>query len=502
MTHGTWMTPLSQQTSIERLRTLAQERSQRLAARSSLIGFTEYTLKKYRAAPHHRQIAEALEAVERGEIERLMIFMPPRHGKSELASRRFPAWYLGRHPEREIIAAGYGERFAEEFGRDVRNLVSGRDFSRAFPGVQLAADSQASGRWHTSQGGAYRAAGVGSGITGRGANLFVIDDPIKGHEEAESQIIRDKIWHWYLSDVYTRLESPHAVVIIQTRWHWDDLAGRLLNEQGSGGDQWTVLDHPAINAKGEALWPEPDRFPLHRLEHIRSVVGPRIWNSLYQQTPTPDEGDIFRREWFKYYDRVPAHLRTYGASDYAVTADGGDYTVHLVCGVDPEDDIYLLDVWREQTAADVWIDTYLALADKHRPLMWAGEKGQIEKAIGPFLAKRSRERGIYQQLKLYASATDKPTRARSISARMANGKVYFPRAAPWLALFESELLQFPAGVTDDQVDAFGLIGRMLDGMSKGQPPASDTPPRWAMKGQADTRIRIDFGEIDKDLNLS
>jgi predicted phage terminase large subunit-like protein len=476
---------------------LAQEREQRLAARRGLIGFTEYTNPRYRPAPHHHRIAEHLEALERGDINRLMVFMPPRHGKSELASRRFPGWYLGRHPDREIIAAGYGEQFAAEFGREVRNIVAGRDFARAFPGVRLAEDSQAAGRWHTQAGGAYRAAGVGSGITGRGAHLFVIDDPIKGFEEAESEIIRDKVWHWYLSDAYTRLMPTNAVVLIQTRWHWDDLAGRLLNEEAAGGDKWTVLEMPAINAKGEALW--PDWYPIERLEQIRTVQGPRNWNALYQQKPTPDEGGYFERKWFRYYDQAPDHLQTYGASDYAVTADGGDWTVHLVVGIDPQDDIYLLDLWREQSAADVWIDTYLSLADKHKPHMWAAEKGQIEKAVGPFIGKRQQELNIYQALKGYASSTDKPTRARSLQARMANGKIYFPRGAPWLAGLEAELLQFPAGAHDDQVDALGLIGRMLDGMSKGRVPVQPKPITYPVHGLADTRIRVDMEAFDKDL---
>jgi predicted phage terminase large subunit-like protein len=181
--------------------------------------------------------------------------------------------------------------------------------------------------------------------------------------------------------------------------------------------------------------------------------------------------------------------------------EGGDFTVHLVVGVDPDDNIYLLDLWREQTAADVWIDTYLGLADKHQPHMWAAEKGVIEKSVGPFIQKRQEERGVYQALKGYASAADKPSRARSIQARMANGKVYFPRSAPWLAALESELLQFPAGVTDDQVDALGLIGRMLDGMAQGQVPKSAIKPSWPIKGETKDRIRIDFGAIDKGLNI-
>jgi predicted phage terminase large subunit-like protein len=489
------------------LSTLELERDwlKRRQAARSLIAFTEYTKRDYEQAPHHRLIAEHLEAIERGELNRLMVFMPPRHGKSELASIRFPAWYMGRNPSREIISCGYGQQFTEEFGRKVRNLVADRDFRCVFPGVTLAPDSQAAGRWNTSRGGGYRAGSVGGGsgrgITGKSAHLLLIDDPIKGYEEAESQLIRDKVWQWYLTEAYTRQMKVFAAVMVLTRWHWDDLAGRALEQQKAGGDKWTVLSLPGINEKNEALWPE--YFPLERLEAIRTTIGPRNWSSLYQQRPTPDEGGYFERRWFRYYDSPPEHLTRYGASDYAVTAEGGDFTVHIVVGVSPADDIYLLDLWREQTAADVWIETYLALVGKHQPHMWAAEKGVIEKSLAPYIAKAQEERGIYQALKGYASSADKPTRARSIQARLANGKVYFPRSAPWLAGLESELLQFPAGVTDDQVDALGLIGRMLDGMAKGHVPKELMAPRFPVEALDEgRRIRIDMQPYDKDLKLS
>jgi predicted phage terminase large subunit-like protein len=484
----------------------------RAQARTSLIGFTEYTLAKYRPAAHHRKIAEHLEAIERNELNRLMLFAPPRHGKSELASRRFPAWYLGRHPEREIISAAYGELFAAEFGRDVRNCVLGSDYARCFPGVRLAPDSQAAGRWHTDAGGAYRAAGVGSGITGRGANLLVIDDPIKGFEEAESQLIRDKVWHWYLSDAYTRLQNPNAVVIIQTRWHWDDLAWRLLNEESSGGDKWTVVEFPAIDNAGQALWPA--EFPLERLEQIRSIQGARNWSSLYQQRPTPDEGGYFERQYFAYYDEAPplGHLQLYGASDYAVSIDHGDYTVHLVVGVAPNSDVYLLDLWRSQSSTLTWVETLFSLVEKYKKHLhvWAEEEDQIKKSVGPFINKMMAERSCWftrYQLPAQGGARDgtgkaKQMKARSLQARMQQKKVLFPRGSPWLADLETELLQFPAGVHDDQVDALANIGRVLDQMADGRVPKSEAPPSWRIEGHSNgERIRLDFGAIDKDLNI-
>lgn len=404
-------------------------------------------------------IAEKLEAIERGEIDRLMINMPPRHGKSELASRRFPAFFLGRHPDRSIIAASYNSDLAADFGRQVRNIVATKEYGNIFT-TKLAEDSRAANRWNTDKGGAYVAAGVGTAITGRGAHVLLIDDPVKDREEADSEVQRNKVWDWYTSTAYTRLAPGGSIIVIQTRWHEDDLSGRLLNEQNKGGDKWDVLDLPAITSDGKALWPE--FYPLEALERIRRVQPARDWSALYQQRPTPEEGAYYKREWFRYYDVKPAHLRVYGASDYAVTEDGGDYTVHIVVGVDPEDNIYVLDLWRGQTASDIWVQSFMDLVKQHKPLMWVEEQGQIIKSIGPFLDKRMREERVYCRREQVASAADKPTRSRSIQARTAMGKVYLPSKAAWLAQFQSELLSFPAGKHDDQVDAYGLIGRMLD----------------------------------------
>lgn len=419
-------------------------------ARNSLLGFTEFTNPLYQRAGHHQQICAKLEAVERGEIDRLMIFMPPRHGKSELASKRFPAWCLGRHPQRQIIAASYNSDLANDFGRNVRNIVAEPEFAQVFPTVSLAPDSQAANRMNTNHGGAYVAAGVGTAVTGRGAHIALIDDPFKDREEADSERRRDTVWDWYRSTLYTRLMPGGAIVLIQTRWHEDDLAGRLLEQEP---DQWEVLELPALK-DGKALWPE--WYDVPALERIKATIGQREWSALYQQQPQPDDGTFFQRAWFKEWDTLPA-LRYYGTSDYAVTDGGGDYTVHRVWGIDSSGAIYRVDGWRGQTASNVWIEEKLNLIEKYKPLAWFGEGGVIQKAIEPMLTRRMRERKVFCRLEWLSSVADKPTRARSFQAMAASGRVYLEPDAD-----VSEFLVFPAGKHDDDVDTASLIGRAID----------------------------------------
>lgn len=420
-------------------------------ARRSLLRFTEHTNPLYQRARHHELIAEKLEAVERGEIDRLMIFMPPRHGKSELASKRFPAWCLGRNPKRQIIAASYNSDLANDFGRNVRNIVAEPEFSEVFPSVTLAPDSQAANRMNTNHGGAYVAAGVGTAVTGRGAHIALIDDPFKDREEADSERRRDIVWDWYRSTLYTRLMPGGAIVLIQTRWHEDDLAGRLLSD---GSDKWEVLDLPALSKEGEALWPE--WYPVETLHRIKGAIGPREWSALYQQQPQPDEGTFFQRAWFREWGKLPT-LRYYGTSDYAVTDGDGDYTVHRVWGIDDTGAIYRVDGWRGQSASDVWIERKLDLIAKYKPLAWFGEGGVIQKAIEPMLRRRMAERTTYCRLEWLPSVADKPTRARSFQAMAASGRVYFEKGADI-----AEFLVFPAGKHDDDVDTASLIGRAID----------------------------------------
>jgi predicted phage terminase large subunit-like protein len=445
-------------------------------ARRSLLRFTEYTNPLYQRAQHHEQIAAKLEAVERGEIDRLMIFMPPRHGKSELASKRFPAWCLGRRPERQIIAASYNSDLANDFGRNVRNLVAEPEFGQVFHGVTLAPDSQAANRMNTNHGGTYVAAGVGTAVTGRGAHIALIDDPFKDREEADSERRRELVWDWYRSTLYTRLMPGGAIVLIQTRWHEDDLAGRLLQQER---DQWDVLELPALNAHGEALWPE--WYDVPALQRIKDTIGPREWSALYQQRPQPDEGTYFQRDWFQEWKELPP-LRLYGPSDYAVTDGAGDYTVHRIWGIDGNGDVYRVDGWRGQTASDEWIERKLDLIEKHKPFAWFGEGGVIQKAIEPMLKRRMRERKVHCRLEWLPSVADKPTRARAFQAMAANGRVYFEPGADI-----GEHLVFPAGKNDDDVDNSSLIGRAIDQAHPAiiKPEATKKPRDiWAPQKQA------------------
>lgn len=435
--------------------------ARRELARRSLVDFTKYTLPGYDPARHHYRIAEHLEAVERGEIDRLMVFMPPRHGKSELASRRFPAWLLGRDPGHQIIASSYNSDLATDFGREVREIVNSPEYGEVFPDVTLKGDDKAANRWKTNHRGAYYAVGVGTAATGRGAKTFLIDDPFKDREEADSELRRERVWNWYRSTAYTRLAPAGRVVLVNTRWHDDDLSGRLLEAMDDGADQWEILSLPAIDDVGKALW--PGWYPIERLRAIEKTIGPREWSALYQQKPQPDDGTYFKREWFNRYEPadLPQILNKYATSDYAVTDGGGDWTVHRVWGVDADGDIWLLDGWRGQTSADQWIEAKLDLAVKHKPYAWFGEAGVIAKAVEPMLTRRMRERNVYFRMEWVSSINDKAARARGFQARAAMGKVWLPEGYEGDAILD-EYLRFPAGKHDDEVDVAGLIGRCLD----------------------------------------
>ena len=352
-----------------------------------------------------------MECVERGELDRVMVFMPPRHGKSLLISQRMPAWYLSRNPTREVIHSSYGGELVTGFGRRLRNLMDNQVHASVFPEIRLAADSKAANLWHTEQDGVYCASGVGGPITGRGMHLGLVDDPVKSREEADSERMRDRVWDWYQNDFYTRLMPGGAIVLVMTRWHEDDLAGRLLLEAQSGGDRWHVLHHPAISDEGEALWPE--RYPIEVLHRIQRNIGPRAWEALYQGNPAPEEGAYFMADWFVRGPVPPVEeMKIYGASDYAVTEDDGDYTVHLVVGIDNIDRMWVLDLWRKQTTSDKWVSSLIDLMNRWKPIRWAEEGGQIEKGVGPFLAKEQLRRKAWCHRVQFVSAKNKSIRAQ------------------------------------------------------------------------------------------
>ena len=453
-----------------------QELAKRILSRKRLLPFVERFNPDYLAGWVHKDICQRLEKfseqVANKESPRLMLFMPPRHGKSTLASVAFPAWHLGRHPNHEFISCSYSGSLAMSFSRKVRQLLREPVYKNVFEKSRLDKDSQSVESWQTTQGGGYVAAGVGGGITGKGANVLVIDDPVKNREDAESDNNRAATWDWYTSTAYTRLSPGGGILVILTRWHDDDLAGRLLKQAEDGADQWEVIRYPAIaeidenfRKQGESLHPE--RYNVDALEQIRKAIGPRDWSALYQQNPVSDEGDYFSRDMIRYYeyDEIDtAELNYYCAWDLAIgQRDRNDYSVGIVVGIDEYDHLYVVDVVRGKYDGFELVEQILDLYETWRPGIVGIERGHIEMALGPFLQKRTRERGLseayFKDLKV--GRRDKEARARAIQGRMQQGMVYFPKVAVWTGTMVAELLRFPNGAHDDQVDALAWIGLMM-----------------------------------------
>jgi predicted phage terminase large subunit-like protein len=406
----------------------------------------------FELAAHHRIIIDKLEAVERDEIRRLMIFMPPRHGKSLLATQMFPAWFLGRHPDRFVISASYGQDLADDFGRKVRNLISAPIHRTLFPICRLADDSASMRRFNTQAGGSYYAVGRGGPITGRGAHLLVIDDPLKDREEALSETIRRGLHEWYSHVAYTRLQPGAAIVLIETRWHEDDLAGRLLSEHAD--EHWVVVSLPAIaevdesfRQAGEALW--PGRFPLPDLERIRQSIGSAAWASLYQQRPAAAEGAIFKRDWMRTYREAPQSFqRIIQSWDTAFkTGAENDYSVVTTWG-SAEAGHYLLSLWRARVEFPELKRQVSSQAEHWKPHAILVE----DKASGQSLIQELKLATRFPVLPIKVDS-DKRARAEAVTPLFEAGRIFVPESAPWLQDYLDELAVFPAGVHDDAVDS-------------------------------------------------
>jgi len=444
-----------------------------------------------RFGKHHLLWLDCLQQVEDGEIKRLLGLMPPGSAKSTYTSMLFPAHVMGRFPKTQVLVTSYGSGLPRKFGRKARGIVRQPVYREIF-GTALSKESAAADQFALGNGSEFMGAGILAGITGNRADGIVWDDLIKGSDQAASKRIRDRTWDAYTDDLLTRKKQGAWEIGITTRWHEDDVAGRILPENYNGesgdiacrdGNTWHVVCIPAEaeraddvlgRAIGERLWPEhfaADHFtPFKR--HARS------WAALYQQRPAPEEGDYFKAEWLRVVERrLPPNLRTWGASDYAVSAGKGDYTVHVVVGLDPQGRMYLVDLWRRQSASLEWAEAFCDLVERWKPIGWAEESGQIAGSVGPFLEKRMRERGAHVYRQQFAARFDKSVRAQSIRGRMALDGLYVPADAPWLAGFRAELLAFPTGRHDDQVDALGLIGQLLDRMVPPAGPKQSGPRR-------------------------
>jgi predicted phage terminase large subunit-like protein len=474
------------------------------------VGFSLYSPQKF-----HRVMAVGLEEIERGDMRRLTINIGPRFGKTTLASNMFPAWYVGRHPERSVIVATYNEHYSWDLGRKIRDIMQTPQYQQVFPEVQIKTGASAVNRIETTAGGVIFCVGRGSAITGRGAHCILLDDPIKDRKEADSITIRDSLWSWYTQVLRTRLMTRHGtVVLIQTRWTEDDLVGRLIDPLNpyytyEEAKLWHKIELPALAEEddvlgrdvGEALWPE--RFDAAYLEEIR-VSDPRGFMALYQGRPAPREGAFFRAEELVPYrsmKELPAleTMRFYAASDHAVSLEQkADKTCLMVVGVDTNDNIWIMpDVVWSRLDAHQAVEGMVALIEKYKPTFWWGENGQISKSIGPFLRKRMLERKAFCAIDPISPSHDKQQRAQAIQARSAMKMVHFPVFSRWWGEAQDQLLKFPNGAKDDFVDALALIGLGLSKMhtrrtQKVEPTvqAGSFRALWAQTKQREGRERI------------
>ena len=457
----------------------AEELLKREEASESLLAFSSYTFDEFKAGPHHQAICEKLEAVERGDCRRLIICLPPRYSKSELVSRRFPAWYFGRNPNKFIIFGTYGQDLSNDFGRDVRQIFSSPEYGRVFEGIRLDPTAAAVDHWRIeNKRGRYIAAGVGTAVTGRGAHLFIIDDPFKGPEDAYSVQMRERAYTWYKDVVFTRLQPQASIVICATRWHDDDLIGRIMDasKEDTRIRDWDILrlpvraelDDPLGREPGAVLWPE--WYSEEDVLEQEAVLGERSFMALYQQSPIREEGDYFHADWFQSYTTLPdpKMMRFYGASDYATDDSSRDWTVHGVFGLDAHANIYVVDWYRERAKSLDWIEAQLDLIEKWDIAKWFEEKGAILNMADPLIRKRMRERDVFCSREAFNMSRRKEERALSIQGRAQQGMVHLPADKSWTKYLLYELTRFPAGAHDDQVDVFTLLGRGLGQLRPGR----------------------------------
>ena len=456
------------------LQTLAKAALGQALARATLYGFVMHSKPDYRMGWAQellcRELDAFLEAVRAKASPRLMIAMPPRHGKSELASRRFPAYCFGRFPDCSIIGASYGADLSSRMNRDIQRIMESQAYQELFPRTRLSGKSSRPAQGGTclrkadifeilDHAGSYRSSGVGGGITGMGMDIGIIDDPFKDRAAADSQSVRKAVWDWYTSTFYTRLAPGGGILLIQTRWHPDDLAGRLLEAGRRGeGDLWRVASFPALAEEdedqrraGEAL--HPDRYSKEELLRIKRALGTRDWEALYQQRPAPDSGTIFRREWLRRYS--PAELpkrfdKLLISWDMAFKdGDTADFVVGQVWGK-AASRLYLLDQLRGRMGFTATLEAFATLAAQWPEAL---EKLVEDKANGPAVidSLKARIPGIIP----IRPEGSKLARAHAVSPLFEAGNVYIPAPGlnDWVADYEAELSSFPSCTHDDQVDA-------------------------------------------------
>jgi len=435
--------------------------SEREQARQSFMSFVKKVWPHFIEGPHHKRMAAAFERVARGECKRLIINMPPRHTKSEFASYLLPAWFLGNFPQKKIIQTSHTAELAVGFGRKVRNLVDSDVFMETFPGVGLQADSKAAGRWNTNQRGDYFAIGVGGAVTGKGADILIIDDP---HSEQEAAMaatnpeVYDKVYEWYTSGPRQRLQPGGSIVIVMTRWAQRDLTGQVLKADAQrGGEGWEVIEFPAILPSGKPLW--PSFWSLAELEALREELPNSKWQAQYQQNPVGNESAIVKRDWWKWWeeDEPPQCeyiLQTWDTAfekhqraDYSAGTTWGIFTHHK----DHSKNIILLNTYKKRVE---WVELKRDVLREYQDFEPDGLLIE-KKATGAPLIYELRAMGIPVMEYTPSKGQDKIARLNSVSDIIASGKVWVPKTR-WAEELVDEIAAFPSGEHDDLVDATTL----------------------------------------------
>lgn len=456
----------------------------RIAATKKMLWFTKYTKLDYQVNWHHNVVCHKLDEWIAGKIKRLMLFMPPRHGKSELASRRLPAFILGKNPNAKIITTSYSDDLASQMNRDVQRIIDSRRYKNVFPETMLSGKNIKTIAYGSylrnssifeivGHGGSYRSSGVGGGITGMGFDYGIIDDPIKNRQDAESKAISDGIYNWYMSTFYSRRDHGDnaCIMLIMTRWHENDLAGKLLGLQAMGGeytDKWEVVNFPAIAEKdkspgdireeGDALW--PDKFSVKSLKTTRANITGYEWDSLYQQRPNPPGGGKIKRDWFKIIDKPPDGLSWQRFWDLAVSAKkSADFTASPSAARDEDGNIYLRNMIRGQWE---WPETkriIIPTARNEKIPVGIEEAGQQKGFIDELIADKELA-GI--SIKGYRPDKDKLTRALPWISRAEAGKVYLVNGS-WVNEFLNECQVFTGlnDKRDDQIDGVSGVYQMI-----------------------------------------
>lgn len=448
------------------------------AAQSVLRHWAHYVDPNHLWPPHLSRIEKLLTyEVEPGQGRRVIVTMPPRHGKSEVISGKFPSWYIGRNPDRRVILTSHTASLAIDYSARNRDYLIAYG-SEVF-GCTVDLKRSASEDWRIrGRRGGIRAAGVGGSITGRGADLLIMDDPFKDYREAHSKTVRDHVWNWWTAVALTRLEPGGSIVVISTRWHADDLIGRILDTAKRTGEQWTIIDLPALaeendplgRAAGEPLWPA--RFGRETLLQMRETMGSYMFDALYQQQPTRHGGSIFTRSWFRYYRDAGGYYELltpngvkrvskrdcwlFQTVDPAATErDTSDYFACGTWAVTPESDLLLVDMFRERLETPKHRTLMQALYHRYEPALQGVEKSTFGLSLIQEIAK------LGLPVVPLDADRDKIARAYPIAARYETGSVYHREGAPWLQDYEDELQDFPRGAHDDQVDVAGYAAAVL-----------------------------------------